>query len=56
MKIIDAYHATRPANPPKKLHIVYFTPSDRDPELIVEKATDRNGSNWALWLDPTLYR
>jgi hypothetical protein len=25
-------------------------------ELIVEKATDRNGSNWALWLDPTLYR
>jgi hypothetical protein len=25
-------------------------------ELIVEKATDRNGNNWALWLDPTLYR
>jgi hypothetical protein len=25
-------------------------------ELIVEKATDRNGNNWALWLDPTLFR
>jgi hypothetical protein len=25
-------------------------------ELIVEKASDRNGGNWALWLDPTLYR
>jgi len=25
-------------------------------ELIVEKATDRNGGNWGLWLDPTLYR
>jgi hypothetical protein len=32
MKIIDAYHGKRPATPPKKLHIVYFTPSDRDPE------------------------
>jgi hypothetical protein len=25
-------------------------------ELIVEKATDRNGNNWALWLDPILFR
>jgi hypothetical protein len=32
LKIIDAYHGKRPASPPKKLHIVYFTPTDRDPE------------------------
>jgi hypothetical protein len=25
-------------------------------ELIVEQAADRNGGNWALWLDPTLLR
>jgi len=25
-------------------------------ELIVEKATDQNGNNWGLWLDPTLSR
>jgi hypothetical protein len=25
-------------------------------ELQVEKANDQNGGNWALWLDPTLYR
>ena len=25
-------------------------------ELIVEKATDQNGGNWGLWLDPTLFR
>jgi hypothetical protein len=25
-------------------------------ELIVEKATDQNGGNWGLWLDPTLSR
>lgn len=25
-------------------------------ELLVEKATERNGGNWALWLDPTLSR
>jgi hypothetical protein len=30
-KIIDAYHGTRPATPPKKLQIVYFTPADREP-------------------------
>ena len=31
LKIIDAYHGARPAIPPKLLHVVYFTPSDRDP-------------------------
>jgi hypothetical protein len=25
-------------------------------ELIVEKATDQNGGNWGLWLEPTLSR
>jgi hypothetical protein len=30
-RILDVYHDPRPANPPKKLHVVYFTPSDRDP-------------------------
>jgi hypothetical protein len=25
-------------------------------ELIVEKAEDRNGGNWGLWLEPTLFR
>ena len=25
-------------------------------ELLVEKATDQNGGNWGLWLDPTLFR
>ena len=25
-------------------------------ELVVEKANDRNGGNWGLWLDPTLFR
>jgi hypothetical protein len=29
-KIIDAYHGPRPADPPKKLHVFYFTPSDRE--------------------------
>ncbi|MDB6112848.1 MAG: hypothetical protein JWR69_4598 [Pedosphaera sp.] len=32
LKLLDAYHGTRPATPPKKLHLVYFTPSDREPE------------------------
>ena len=31
MKILDAYHGTRPEKPPKVLHVVYFTPADRDP-------------------------
>lgn len=31
LSIIDAYHNPRPANSPKKLRIVYFTPSDREP-------------------------
>jgi hypothetical protein len=25
-------------------------------ELLVEKATERNGGNWGLWLEPTLFR
>lgn len=25
-------------------------------ELIVEKAVERNGGNWAMWLEPTLFR
>ncbi len=25
-------------------------------ELVVDKAQDRNGGNWGLWLDPTLFR
>lgn len=25
-------------------------------ELIVEKAVERNGGNWAIWLEPTLFR
>ena len=25
-------------------------------ELVVEKAGDQNGGNWALWLEPVLYR
>ena len=31
MKIIDAYHGPRPEQPPKKLHVIYFTPADREP-------------------------
>ena len=30
MKIIDAYHEPRPAMPPRKLHMVYYTPADRE--------------------------
>ncbi len=32
LKLLDAYHGTRPAGQPKKLHVIYFTPSDRNPE------------------------
>jgi hypothetical protein len=32
LKLLDAYHGTRPAAVPRKLHVVYFTPADRDPE------------------------
>lgn len=31
LRIIDAYHGTRPSEPPKKLQIVYYTPADREP-------------------------
>jgi hypothetical protein len=31
-RIIDQFHSARPLRPPKKLHVVYFTPSDRAPD------------------------
>ncbi len=31
LAIVDAWQNPRPAMPPKKLHVVYFTPADRDP-------------------------
>src|SRR5690242_5943453 len=32
VKRLDAYHGTYTAASPKKLHVVYFTPADREPE------------------------
>jgi hypothetical protein len=32
LRLLDAYHGTNTAASPRKLHVVYFTPSDRDPE------------------------
>src|SRR6185503_2443410 len=32
VKMLDAYHGTNTTASPRKLHIIYFTPSDRDPE------------------------
>ena len=32
LKIIDSYHGKLSKDPPKKLHVVYYTPADRDPE------------------------
>src|SRR5487761_2695882 len=32
LTIIRAHQGARPASPSKKLYVVYFTPSDRDPE------------------------
>ena len=37
LRILDAYHGRRPANPPKKLHLVYFTPADREPAARYEE-------------------
>jgi hypothetical protein len=37
LSIIDAYHNPRPASPPKKLHLLYFTPSDREPAPAYEQ-------------------
>jgi hypothetical protein len=31
MAIINAYHGPRPATSPKRLHLTYFTPADREP-------------------------
>ena len=42
-QIIDAYHGLRPVNPPKKLHVVYYTPANRDP-----------AANYAQRLEPIL--
>src|SRR4029077_10138700 len=40
MRIIDAYHGPRPATPPKLLHVVYFTPADREPAAKYEQRLD----------------
>jgi hypothetical protein len=32
LKLLDAYHGAAPLTAPKKLHVVYFTPADREPE------------------------
>jgi hypothetical protein len=40
LKILDAYHGPRPETPPKKLHIVYFTPADREPAARYEQRLD----------------
>ena len=32
LKILQGYHGPRPETAPKQLHVVYLTPSDRDPE------------------------
>ena len=37
LAIIDAYHGPRPSDPPKKLHLVYFTPADRAPAANYEQ-------------------
>jgi hypothetical protein len=31
-KLLNAYHGTNTTTSPRKLHVVYFTPADRDPE------------------------
>ena len=37
LQIIDTFHNPRPANPPRKLHIAYFTPADREPAVRYEE-------------------
>src|SRR5690349_9278237 len=37
LKIINSFHGERPKNAPKKLHVVYFTPSDREPAAKYEQ-------------------
>src|SRR5262245_53354101 len=32
LKILERFHGTNAGAAPRKLHIAYFTPSDRDPE------------------------
>jgi NPCBM/NEW2 domain len=40
MKVIDAYHGPRPDTPPRTLHLVYFTPADREPADRYEERLD----------------
>jgi hypothetical protein len=40
MKILTAYRQSRPTVSSKELHVVYFTPSDRDPELRYRERLD----------------
>jgi hypothetical protein len=40
LKLIDAYHGIRPEKPPKQLHVLYFTPSDRDAAAKYEQRLD----------------
>jgi NPCBM/NEW2 domain len=40
LKILDAYHDPRPAEPPRKLHLVYFTTADREPAANYEQRLD----------------
>jgi hypothetical protein len=37
LKIIDAYDGPRPAEPPRKLRVVYVTPADREPAARYEQ-------------------
>ncbi|MFO1512409.1 MAG: NPCBM/NEW2 domain-containing protein [Verrucomicrobiota bacterium] len=37
MAVIDAYHGSRSTEPPKKLHLVYFTPAEREPAAEYEQ-------------------
>jgi hypothetical protein len=40
LKIIDAFHGARPDASPKKLHVAYFTPADREPAANYEQRLD----------------
>ena len=40
LKLLDAYHATSAAPSPKKLQVVYFTPSDRELEAQYRERLD----------------
>lgn len=40
----------------KLVHYEIDVAGVKELELLVEKAEDRNGGNWGLWLEPTLFR